>query len=182
MKRRDIIKYTTMATGAAISAPLMSVLFSGCQTDVVVPTTSELSLFSSAEFDTLKIVVDTMLPDTDSPSASAVGVHTMIDHMVGTVYDKEARDSFKSDFDVLYSHLSDKNFDKMTGDNQLFTLVDAAKNDQLKPGLQAVKQQAIVYYLSSEEIAKNYLNYLPVPGAWESCISLEEAGGKKWAI
>lgn len=171
-----------MATGAAVSMPLMSVLLSGCKTDEIAKSSSTLNLFSQPEFDTLKTLVDIILPKTDSPSASDVGVHTMIDHMVGKVFDKEAKESFKSDFDKLYSHLSEKRFDEMTGDNKLFTIVEASKNDKVKAGLQAVKQQTIAYYLSSEEIAENYLNYVPVPGGWEPCMSLEEAGGKKWAI
>jgi len=182
MKRRQIIKYTSLATGAAISAPLLSVLLTGCKTDEVVKSANTLNLFSQNEFDMLKLVVDIILPKTDSPSASEVGVHTMIDHMVGKVFKEEDKVSFKSKFDLLINHLSAKKFGDMTGDNQLFTLVEASKNKEVNAGLQAVKQHAIAYYLSSEEIGKNYLNYLPVPGDWVPCISVAEAGGKKWAI
>ena len=182
MKRRDIIRYTALASGAAVSAPLMSILVSGCKTDEVAKSTSALNLFSENEFSTLKVLVDTIIPKTDSPSASDVGVHTMIDHMVGTVLNDEDKAEFKSKFDKLFAHLSAKRFSDMTGDNQLFTLVEATKAEGVKEGLKAVKQHTIAYYLSSEEIAKNYLNYLPVPGAWVPCLSLEEAGGKKWAI
>jgi len=45
-----------------------------------------------------------------------------------------------------------------------------------------IRQQTISYYLSTEEINTKYLNYLPVPGKYQPCISLEEAGGKAWAI
>lgn len=182
MKRRDIIRYTALASGAAVSAPLMSILVSGCKTDEVAKSTSALNLFSDSEFSTLKLIVDTIIPKTDSPSASEVGVHKMIDHMVGTVLKEDAKTDFKSKFDKLFQYVTEKKFDDMTGDNQLFTLVEASKNTEVNEGLQAVKQHAIAYYLSSEEIAENYLNYLPVPGAWVPCISLEEAGGKKWAI
>jgi len=182
MKRRQIIRYTALASGAVLSAPLMSIMMSGCKTDEVVSTSTELSLFSSQEFNVLKSVVDVILPKTDSPSASDVGVHTMIDHMVGKVFEEEDRDSFKSKFDDLSTYLDGKGFSEGADAEKLTILSEAHKDGSAKAGLQAVKQQAIAYYLSSEEIAKNYLNYLPVPGAWESCISLEEAGGKKWAI
>jgi len=182
MKRRDIIRYTAFATGAVLSAPLMSVLVSGCKTDEVVQAATKLNLFSQEEFDTLKALVDTILPKTDSPSASDVGVHTMIDHMVGSVFSEEDKKSFKDKFQSLASYLGTKGFGDATADDKLNILNGAYSNASTKAGLQAVKQQTIAYYLSSEEIAKNYLNYLPVPGAWQSCISLEEAGGKKWAI
>lgn len=182
MKRREIIRYTALASGAVISAPLMSILLSGCKTDEVVQAATKLNLFSSSEFDVLRSIVDVILPKTDSPSASEVGVHTMIDHMVGSVFTTEDKTSFKSSFDGLLAYLSNKGYDEATEEEKLSMLSDAQNDESAKEGLQAVKQQAVAYYLSSEEIAKNYLNYLPVPGAWESCISLEEAGGKKWAI
>ncbi len=40
----------------------------------------------------------------------------------------------------------------------------------------------IILYLSTEEIGLNFLNYLPIPGPYESCISLEEVNGKAWAL
>jgi len=51
-----------------------------------------------------------------------------------------------------------------------------------KAALLDIKQQAVAYYLSTKEIATNYLNYLPIPGEYEPCISLESVNGKVWAI
>lgn len=188
MKRRQIIKYTSLATGAALSAPLMSVLLSGCKTDEVVEAaTSGLSLFSSEENTALKAIVDVILPKTDSPSASEMGVHTMIDHMLGKVYPKEQREAFKPKFESLLNHLKDSDFFNSENEAQLKLLTDISSSDDTsleaaKEGLLDLKQQTIAYYLSSEEVAKNYLNYLPVPGAYEPCVSLESVGNKKWAI
>lgn len=182
MKRREIIRYTALASGAVLSAPLMSVLLSGCKTDAVVADATDLKLFSAEEFSKLKTLVDVILPKTDSPAASEVGVHTMIDHMVGSVFNDEDKKSFKSKYDGLVGFLDSKSFSELSNDDKLTALQEANKNVAAKDGLQALKQQTVAYYLSSEEIAKNYLNYLPVPGAWVPCISLEEAGGKKWAI
>ena len=56
------------------------------------------------------------------------------------------------------------------------------KDQMAKSAFLEFKQQTIAYYLSTEEIATNYLNYLPVPGTYESCISLESVGGKAWAL
>lgn len=186
MKRREIIKYTSLATGAALSMPLMSALMSGCKTDEIVETASDLKLFSQAEMSSLKQIVDIILPKTDSPSASEVGVHTMIDHMLGYVLPAEQRGSFKPKFDALLGHLNSTNFFK-TGDDQKLSALSqlssaSGVSETIKQGLLELKQQTIAYYLSSEKVAENFLNYLPVPGNWEPCISLEEAGGKKWAI
>jgi len=37
------------------------------------------------------LLFSTIMPKTDTPSATSVGVHQMIDRMVGTVYDGDAK-------------------------------------------------------------------------------------------
>lgn len=187
MKRREIIKYTSLATGAALGLPLMSALMTGCKTDEIVEAASDLKLFSQIEMNSLKQVIDIILPKTDSPSASEVGVHTMIDHMLGYVLPAEQRENFKPQFDSLIGHLQSGGFFDATDEEKLSSLSEISKSkggvsDDIQQGLLQLKQQTIAYYLSSEKVAENFLNYLPVPGNWEPCLSLEEAGGKKWAI
>ena len=61
----------------------------------------------------------------------------------------------------------------------------ASEEDVDKPAKFAFigfKQQAVTYYLSTKEIATRYLNFLPIPGVYEPCISLESVDGKAWAI
>ncbi len=180
MKRRDILKYTAFATGAAISAPLLSSLLVGCQSEVATNSTVEgLAFFNSAEFELVKKIADIILPKTDSPSATEVGVHNMIDHMVGNVYSEKERTNYKTGFAALTKTL--------TGNDLLATITQLNIKDETLPeaarkGFTNLKQQTIAYYLSSKEIGMNYLSYLPVPGEYEACITVEEAGGKAWTM
>jgi glucoside 3-dehydrogenase (cytochrome c) hitch-hiker subunit len=197
MNRREIIKYAALATGAAISTPLLTSLLSGCQTDIVdnAEDYSPLS-FSKEEFALLKNLVDVILPKTDSPSATGVGVHRMIDHMVSKVYNKEDQTAYQERFKKLVSHLAGTSGEETPDLNKLLQLdpsqklallkkIDSSEEEALKDIRKAyldLKQQTVAYYLTTEEIAKNYLTYLPVPGNYEPCISVEAAGGKAWAI
>lgn len=180
MERRQILKYTAYITGAAVGAPLMSTLISGCKADTMAEAVDQLSFFSRDEFTLLKKVVDTIIPKTDSPSATDVGVHNIIDQMVGKVYKGEQKSSYRKGFEALAAHIN--------GGGDTLELLKSLETDQsagmknVKDAYLTVKQQAVAYYLSTEEIGTNYLNYLPIPGNYESCISLEEAGGKAWAI
>ena len=183
MKRREILRYTALATGAAISAPLLSSLLVGCQSEVVPAITAEeLAFFSGTEFELVKTIADIILPKTDSPSATDVGVHDMIDQMVGKVYSEKEKTDYKTGFTALSNLVG-----KATG-NDLIALVNQLNNgDESTPeaarkGFTHLKQQTIAYYLSSKEIGMNYLTYLPVPGDYEACITVEEAGGKAWAL
>lgn len=185
MNRRTILQYTAYATGAVVGAPLVSVLLSGCQAEVV--DNYQPVFFNEEEFGLVKNLVDLILPKTDSPAATEVGVHQMIDNMVSKVYTVEQQTDFRTGFEALSKYLTEAGFEKMKADKQLALLqqLDVSKEESLKAVRAAfldLKQQTIAYYLSTEEIAMNYLNYLPVPGEYLPCISLEEAGGKAWAI
>ena len=182
MKRREILRYTALATGATISAPLLSTLLVGCQSEVVPATIEELAFFSVPEFELVKKIVDIILPKTDSPSATDVGVHNIIDHMVGNVYSEKEKTNYKTEFTAL------ANLVGKAKENDLTTLVNQLNSGEentpeaARKGFTHLKQQTIAYYLSSKEIGMNYLSYLPVPGDYEACISVEEAGGKAWAM
>ena len=188
MKRREIIKYAAYATGAALSAPLAMSILSGCNTESS-NATGQLHFFKPEEFSLLETIVDIILPKTDSPSASEVGVHRMIDSMVGTVYNDEHKENYRKGFDALFFFLKDKkNFQEINLKNQLNLLkeldnLNGSPSDNIvAKAFRELKQQTIAYYLTTEEVGTKFLTYLPVPGKYQACISLEEAGGKKYAL
>lgn len=186
MKRREILKYTALVTGAAVSAPLFSSLLVGCKSEIAENDVgSQLAFFSQEEFTLVKDLVDLILPKTDSPSASEVGIHQMIDTMVGTVYPEKDRAAYKKAFTTLAAYLNKaadgKNFRQLESDKQLQLLKQLEGSNDSGKAFLDLKQQTVAYYLSTEEIATNYLNYLPIPGQYDACITLEEAGGKAWA-
>lgn len=186
MNRREILKYTAYLTGATVSAPLISVIMSGCKTDSLAEeATSTLNFFSEADFKLVRTVVDLILPKTDSPSASEVGVHNTIDHMLGLVYSKEAQTKFKNGFVAFTKYLNEVSSKKGEPTLEILQQLQQSKkedNQDARNTFLDIKQQTIAYYLTSEEIGTKYLNYLPVPGKYESCISLEEVEGKAWAL
>ena len=190
MNRRKILKYVAYATGAAVAAPLANSLLVSCQsgtTSTAVDATSGLSFFKPKEFSTIQEMVDIILPKTDSPSATDVGVHHMIDHMVGKAYRPEARKEYQDKFAALFNYLGQKGYSDLDGTGKMDVLINLDKStdealEDARSGYVNLKQQTIAYYLTSEEIGTKFLNYLPVPGEYEPCISLEEAGGKAWAL
>lgn len=188
MKRRDILRYTALVTGSAISAPLLSTLLTGCSGGEVKNSEKlDLKFFTDEEFRLVKDLIDVILPKTDSPSASEVGVHQIIDNMVGTVYQTADKERYKTGFSALAAHLnkaSEGNYIDLTSDEKIGLLkaLEGLDNKTLRDAYLNLKQQTVAYYLSTEEVGKNFLNYLPVPGKYQACISLSEVGGKAWAI
>jgi hypothetical protein len=188
MNRREILRYTALVTGAAISAPLASSLLLGCQRDEISAggAAGELAFFSESEMARVKKMVDIILPQTDSPAASEVGVHQMIDHMVGKVYPATNQQEYRQNFEQLDSYLQAQGFEQMSDEAALALLqtLDPAKSTDLATAgsaFLAFKQQTVAYYLNTETIGTQFLNYLPIPGEYKPCISVEEVGNKAWA-
>lgn len=155
----------------------MSTILSGCQESVSTATDSEgLVFFNSDDFEILTQIVDVILPKTDSPSATEVGVHHLIDRMVGEVYKPEDQKVYQANYDKLSAYLQ-KSEQIESGIKDLMS----NKEDSAYGALLTLKQQTVAFYLSTEEVSKNHLNYLPVPGEYEGCISIESVNNKAWA-
>ncbi len=190
MNRRTILKYTALTTGATLSGSLVSIILSGCGSDVAEKAMADgyqPKYFNEKEMGSLRSLVDVILPKTDSPSASEVGVHKVMDAMVGEVYSADKQAEFRKGYSALMEHLTKAGFfDKKSEEQvQILQALETSKDESQKAVRDAykdIKQQSIAYFLSSKEIGTKFLNYLPVPGKYEACISVEEAGGKLWAI
>lgn len=184
MNRREILKYAALMTGAAVSAPLLSSILSGCTTTKESLTDFQPHFFSKEDFKLVTDLVDVILPKTDSPSASEVGVDQTIDTILDQVYKEEDQQIYANGFSSLVGYLKSEDFDGSNEEEKLAILkkLNQSQDEKARKAFLNLKQQTISYYLTSEEIGEKFLNYLPVPGAYEPCISLESVGGKIWSI
>lgn len=212
MNRREILRYTAYATGFAISAPLASVLLTGCKADAeMLAPTFKPSFFSEAEYEYIVKIADTMLPKTDTPGAVEVGVPQMIDKVVGEVYGKEDQEKTRKGMQALMQQMDADNpggFSKMDADKALAYLQaqdlafktgkveitmsgedipqeEIVESDEasVKSAYFSLKSAIIGMYMQTEEVATTMLAYDPVPGVYIPCGDLQElTGGKAWAI
>jgi hypothetical protein len=196
MNRREVLRFTALLSGSAVSASLAGVILSGCskpqaeQSGHEGSDASDLSVlhfFAPEQFKLVTLIADTVLPRTDSPSATDVGVHRTIDSMLGLVFKKADQTAFKQVWAGLERYLVSHRFAQLEPDAQVEALralelsTDAALADARHAFID-LKQQVIAYYLTSKEIGENYLNYSPVPGEYEPCISVEQVNNRAWAI
>jgi hypothetical protein len=182
MERRQILKYAAFATGAAITAPFAGAFLTGCAREEVQQAAADRQrhYFAGDDYDFLQSFIDTLLPATDSPSATGVGVDGMIDATVGLIYDKEQQADFKTRFSALRSWMGEQS-DLATAFEQL-EQTDARAPQPVINGYSNLKQQAISFYLATEPVATEFLNYLPVPGPYRGCIPVSDVDNKAWAL
>lgn len=202
MNRREILRYAALATGAAISAPLASAFLTGCKQEPVVepyvPT-----FFSEQQYNFITKFADIVIPPTDTPGASDVGVPAMIDTIVGQVYGEESKAKTKTGLEALMAkinadHPEPNGFNELSDDARLQYLQKldnyyknpetdwealGEEEELLRDAYFSLKQSTIAYYFGSEEVAKNQLAYLAVPGEYIGCGDLQElTGGISWAL
>lgn len=196
MNRREILRYTAWMTGSAVSASLASAILSGCSDHTnkneakksdVVPPSNLLHFFTPEQFVLVGSLADTILPRTDSPSATDVKVHITIDSMLGQVFDSTYQAAFKTRWLALENYLGQQKFLQLSPPDQVeilksLELSQAEELANVKKALVEFKQQVIAYYLTTEEIAETFLNYLPIPGFYKPCISIDEVNNKAWAL
>lgn len=197
MNRRQILQYTAWITGSAVSASFAGAFLTGCSETppaqklennaVAAGNLPILHFFTPDQFLLLGLIADTILPRTNSPSATDVNAHVTMDSMLGQVFNPQVQASFKKEWLALQDLLQQQNFTQKDHTAQVELLQNLELGDDsaqavARKGLLQVKQQLIAYYLSTEEIGKNFLNYLPIPGTYEPCISVDDVNNTAWAF
>lgn len=189
MKRREALKY---AATAVIGAPFLStVLFGSTSIPSSIIKAYKPVFFSDKQLLLVKSIADTILPKTDSPSASEVGVPEKIDSMIPVIHSRNEQADFMGAFKMLESKIANevggKDFSELPEEDRfrILQIINNSNSSELEAVrwvLWNIKSKAVDYYRKSRVIATEFLNYLPVPGYYDPCVSLSELGGKAWAI
>lgn len=181
MNRREALKRTGLLFGAtALSASSITGALHA-QSQAAGPGSS-LKNFTVVEADTLRSVVDRILPRTDTPGALDVGVPEFIDVMYGEYMTPEEKERLKhgvvqtnGDSRVAYG----ARFADLDGGQQDAVLKELA--DSNPSHMRQFRQLALTGYFTSETVMKDVLNYDFIPGMWQGCVDVSEVGNKVWA-
>lgn len=90
MERRTALKNMGMALGYTVATPTLISLVQSCKTEAAVSWSPQF--FSVEEASILTKLVDIILPKTDTPSASEMGVDVFIDRFADAVMEKDQQD------------------------------------------------------------------------------------------
>jgi Gluconate 2-dehydrogenase subunit 3 len=115
-------------------------------------------------------VVNTIIPDTDTPGAKAAHVHVFVDLMLKDCVPAAERQTVLAALDGLGDGFVTAARDER---ESRLALIDA-------PALALLKQLTLLGYFTSEIGASQALAYDPVPGTYRGCIDLKP-GQRAWA-
>jgi Gluconate 2-dehydrogenase subunit 3 len=172
MRRRAFLRGSSVLLGSSALGPVLRAF---------AETPRKPTSFSESELRTLAALVDTILPATDSPSASAADTHYFIDLAIPACATPAALKTFR---EGLRSFTS-KDFATLAPDKQVALLEARAKADQAPPYDQSffkiLKDYTLSGYFLSEIGATKALAYEQVPGGYWGDLPLKP-DQKAWAI
>jgi len=197
MDRRKALKGLGLSLGYIVATPNIISMLQSCKTDAA---SWKPVFFTVDEGIIIKNLIDLILPGTDdTPGALDVNVPQFLDVYISKVYDDTDQKEFKEGINGIMTALnvSGKNVSRIKKEAYDILLSNylRANNKELEKfkineedtivlsTLSKIRETTIWAYKTSEKIGEEVLAYLPIPGKFEGCISLEEAtGGKAWSL
>jgi len=186
MNRREALRNTALFTGYAFSAGTVAAILSGCNADVADPTWKP-AFFSVDQNDMLVKLVNTILPKTDTPGASDVGVHKFIDKLMAEYCTSTEKSDFKTGMDKALeakpkdtaAYLTKLAQEAKANDETKSKGVDDYKSREFFTQLRSL---TMLGYYTSEEISTEVLKYDPIPEVYIGCYPLEKTDGRAWSL
>lgn len=197
MNRRDALKKSALALGAAAGAPTLLSLLQACANTDRLTWTPQFLNEDQARF--ISAFVDFLLPKTETPGGLDVKADVFIDLMYAKTYDEAGQKQVVADIEKFNADCKAKFgnvFAELSTEDKTACLKDQEANSpKFAPKVwgtgvgpqepvgfyRSLKSTVLWAYFSSEEIGKNVLSYDPVPGEFRGCIPLSEVGNT-WSL
>jgi hypothetical protein len=180
MERRDLLR--TLASATALTILPHKTLEAWSRVASGVPTTSGLS---DAHMVLVRALADTIIPRTDTPGATDVGVHRFVDVIFAEYLADEERaravaglnaldERAMSESRVVFADLSDEERGKFVE-----SLEAGPRDTDLKRTYWQLKGLIVRGYFTSEPVMKNVLRHVVMPGRFEGSAPIAIARAKR---
>jgi hypothetical protein len=176
-----MLQLSSMVLGYSVVGSLAGAILSGCRADG--GKTFKPKYLNRAQAALVSTFAERILPATNTPGAIEAGVPQFIDEFYGLHTEAEEQKKLTdalATFDSDCQNKHGKPFAKLQPDTQDAMIAELAKAQaDLDFSLfRKMKEITISGYVTSEIGSNALLTNVPVPGRYQGCISLAEAGGK----
>lgn len=184
MNRREVLQRVGILMGGAVSASAIAGLFTGCRPGGMgsyVPQT-----LTATQYDTVAILVELIIPTTDTPGARAAGAHEFIDRMITHIYTDAERTRFLAGLTDLESRARARgsSFLESPQEAQIRILeeleaeaISARSSGTAETSFfHSLKELTLIGYYTSEIGAARELKYVHAAGSYDGDVPFEEIG------
>ena len=185
MDRRELLKMIALLTGGAVIGS--EFLLEGCKN----PSAKTSLTFNDDDIAFLNEVAETILPATNTPGAKAANVGQFMTVIVNDCYEEKDQTVFHEGIkklDDACKEMHHARFMNVRPEDRKQLLIsldeeakdyqqkkkDSGKEDMPSHYFTLMKQLTLWGYFTSKEGMMQALNYVPVPGKYESCIDYKK--------
>lgn len=178
--RREALKRAALFLGIALSPSILSGVLHAATTPG-----AKGAFLTPQHLDLVTAIAERILPRTDTPGATDVGVPAFVDLMLGKYSTEHERQIFTAGLDQV-------NAASLAAHAQSFVKISAAQQDAIlmeiavasqkkeKTFFHQMKELTVVGYFTSETVGRTVLHYDPVPGRFQGCVPISEVGNVLW--
>lgn len=172
MNRRKALKNVALTLGTAVSLPAWA---NGWTPELLPPTTN----FKPAESDLLNLLVEALIPKTDTPGAGEMGIEKFVMAMVNDCTPENQRSVFMTQLGLVDSFAKkkyDKSFVELSANEktECLGMISMNESPEWKSFFGTLKRYTVQGYQSSEYVMyKNGFQF--APGFYNGCVDLEES-------
>jgi len=172
MQRRSVLKNLAIGVGGLVSLPAWA---SGWTPESI----GRVSTVALNEEALLGELVETFIPQTDTPGAKALGVHQFALRMIRDCYDPSAQTLLQQGLALMDSTAQQthgKGFMECdaTQRKDVLTRLAASTDPVGKPFVDMVKGLTIRGYTNSEFYLVNVQKYVMAPGFYHGCVPVQK--------
>jgi hypothetical protein len=143
------------------------------------------AFLSAKQFETVRAMVERIIPKTDTPGAIDVGVPAFIDLMFGKYMTDEEKVVFTAglkEVETASAASGQRGFAQLSSAQQdaVLTKIAQAAQQKEKTFFHLIKELTLLGYFTAEEVGKKVLHYDPIPGRYDGCIPLADVGNASW--
>ena len=185
--RREAVRRLALLLGGTASASTVAAVLSGCEAAPPPPDWAP-TVLSEEQLDVLTVVVDRILPPTDTPGAAEAGVPAYIDGLMDRWVEPGEQERVRAGLDALAAGEGGTPFLDASPEEQVALLerldreavVARASGVTPLPTFGLIKEWTLAGYYTSEIGATRELQWIATPGRLEGDLPLDQVG-RTWA-
>lgn len=181
--RREAIRRAALLAGVVVSPGWLAAV--EARPLAQAQTQAQPKYLTPAQFALVTAIAERILPRTDTPGATDVGVPAFIDLLYGefmTDAERTLLTSGLADVETAATAAHKAPFAGLAPDRQDVLLREIAKAEEGRDAgfFRQMRAVTVLGYFTSEPVGRNVLHYDPIPGRYESCVPIDEVGRRNY--
>lgn len=172
MQRRSALKNVALTLGGLVTLPSWA-------THWTPESIGQVSGLAATEEALLAEIVETIIPETNTPGAKSLKVHQFALRMINDCYSETAQNNLKQGLvaaDQTARQLYQKTFVACDAAQRLAVLnaMGTSSDTPTKQFVSMMKNLTIQGYMNSEYVQVNMMGYNMAPGFYHGCVPLKK--------